>query len=107
MTQGTTKGVPIDTDPTLAANSNNLVCSQAAIKTYVDVTIAGDALPVTATANQILQSQSLAAPVWSTATYPSTAGTVGNVLTSDGTNFVSSPNTGGANQSTVLFLMGG
>ena len=107
MTQGSTKGVPIDTDPTLAANSDQLVCSQKAIKTYVDVTIAGDALPVTATANQVLLSQNLAAPVWSTATYPATAGTIGNVLTSDGTNFVSSPNTGGASVSSVLFLMGG
>ena len=32
--------------------------------------------------------------VASTAQYPDAAGTVGNVLTSDGTNFVSSPNTG-------------
>lgn len=43
----------------------------------------------------------------STASYPDAAGAIGNVITSDGTNFVSSPNTGGANQSTVLFLMGG
>lgn len=43
----------------------------------------------TATAGQVLQSGSSAAPSWSTATYPSTAGTLGNVLESDGTNFVS------------------
>jgi GTP:adenosylcobinamide-phosphate guanylyltransferase len=36
MAQGTTKGVPIDVDPTLAANSDLLVPSQKAIKTYVD-----------------------------------------------------------------------
>lgn len=43
------------------------------------------------TAGQILQSGGGAAdPAYSTATYPSTAGTSGNVLTSDGTNFVSS-----------------
>ncbi len=43
------------------------------------------------TAGQILQSAGNAAPpAYSTATYPSTAGTSGNVLTSDGTNFSSS-----------------
>jgi hypothetical protein len=36
MAQGTTKGVPIDVDPTLAANSDLLVPSQKAIKSYVD-----------------------------------------------------------------------
>lgn len=34
--QGYTSGVPIDTDPTLAADSDLLVASQKAIKTYVD-----------------------------------------------------------------------
>jgi hypothetical protein len=43
MTQGTTKGVPIDVDGTLAANSDSLVASQKATKTYADtkVTIGG------------------------------------------------------------------
>ena len=36
MAQGTTKGVPIDVDPTLAADSDLLVPSQKAIKTYVN-----------------------------------------------------------------------
>ena len=36
MAQGTTKGVPIDIDSTLAADSDLLVPSQKAIKTYVD-----------------------------------------------------------------------
>ena len=40
---------------------------------------------------QVLQSAGNASnPAYSTATYPSTAGTSGNILTSDGTNFVSS-----------------
>ncbi len=43
----------------------------------------------TATAGQILRSGASAAPSWSTATYPATAGTSGNYLKSDGTNFVS------------------
>jgi len=43
----------------------------------------------TATANQILLSGASTTPAWSTATYPATAGTSGNVLTSDGTNWSS------------------
>jgi hypothetical protein len=35
MSQGFTKGVPIDTDVTLSANSNLLVPSQFAVRTYV------------------------------------------------------------------------
>jgi len=51
---------------------------------------AGAILSGTATAGQILRSGANAAPSWSTATYPASAGTLGNVLVSDGTNFVSS-----------------
>src|SRR5665213_1734203 len=47
-------------------------------------------LAATATANQILLSGASGAPSWSTATYPATAGTAGNYLRSDGTNFLSS-----------------
>lgn len=35
MAQGTTKGVPIDIDPNLAANSDLLVPSQKAVVSYV------------------------------------------------------------------------
>lgn len=49
-----------------------------------------------ATAGQILQSGGASAdPSFSIATYPSTAGTATNVLTSDGTNWVSSTAPGG------------
>ena len=41
----------------------------------------------TATAGQIIRSGASTTPTWSTATYPATAGTSGNVLTSDGTNW--------------------
>ncbi len=43
----------------------------------------------TATANQVLLSGASTTPAWSTATYPATAGTSGNVLTSNGTNWTS------------------
>jgi hypothetical protein len=39
MAQGTTKGVPIDIDPLLAADSDLLVPSQKAVKTYADTKI--------------------------------------------------------------------
>lgn len=50
----------------------------------------------TAATGKILQGAGVGvAPTFSTATYPSTAGTIGNVLTSDGTNFTSSAPSGG------------
>ena len=36
MAQGTTRGVPIDTDPLLTADSDLLVPSQKAAKSYID-----------------------------------------------------------------------
>jgi hypothetical protein len=41
MAQGTTKGVPIDTDPLLAADSDLLVPSQKAVKSYVQPKLNG------------------------------------------------------------------
>lgn len=66
----------------------NLTASNGGI--FYSTATAGAILSGTATAGQILRSGSSAAPAWSTATYPATAGTSGNVLTSDGTNFTSS-----------------
>lgn len=57
---------------------------------YSTGTVAG-LLAGTAAAGQMLQSGAAAAPSWSTAVYPSVAGASGNVLTSDGTNIISSP----------------
>src|SRR5574343_497946 len=45
MAQGTTKGIPIDTDATLTANSDGLVASQKAVKSYVDNSVASGSLP--------------------------------------------------------------
>jgi hypothetical protein len=56
---------------------------------FYSTATAGAILSGTATAGQILQSGSSTTPTWSTATYPATAGSSGNVLTSNGTNFVS------------------
>jgi hypothetical protein len=40
MSQGFTKGTPIDTDPTMSLNSDIVVPSQSAVKTYVDTGLA-------------------------------------------------------------------
>lgn len=85
MTQGFTKGVPIDTDPTLGLNSNQVVPSQAAVVTYVTNAVQNTALPSTSTENQILLSNNLAPPEWSTATYPATAAT-GDIIYASATN---------------------
>lgn len=47
MSQGFTKGVPVDTDVNLAADSNLLIPSQHAVKTYVDNQIIGGSGTVT------------------------------------------------------------
>ena len=43
MSQGTTKGIPIDIDDTLANNSDQLVASQKAVKTYMTTALASKA----------------------------------------------------------------
>jgi hypothetical protein len=49
----------------------------------------------TGSSGQVLQSAGAGSnPAYSTATYPSTAGTLGNVLTSDGTNWTSASSSG-------------
>jgi hypothetical protein len=50
MSQGFTKGTPIDTDPTLSLNSDIVVPSQAAVVTYVASQIGTPVTNVTATA---------------------------------------------------------
>jgi len=63
-----------------------------------------DSMEVTAagSAGQLLASAGASAPVWTTATFPTTAGGAGTILRSDGTNWVATtntyPNTTGANQ---------
>jgi len=78
--------------------------------TNANLTAANGAVPYsTATAfafvapgssGQIFMSTGASAPIWSTATFPATAGTSGNILISNGTNYISStslwPNTVGS-----------
>lgn len=67
----------------------------ASTLTQFDVLVGGASNAISSigpgTAGQVLQSAGNAAnPAYSTATYPATAGTSGNVISSNGTNFVSS-----------------
>jgi len=79
MAQGTTKGVPIDKDSTLSNDSDLLVPSQKAVKTYVDSGLSGKQAtltnPVTGTGtnNEIAAFNSTGSTITSltTATYPS------------------------------------
>lgn len=86
---GTLSFVPLS----LGGTNANLTASNGGI--FYSTASAGAILSGTATAGQILQSGASSAPSWSTATYPATAGTSGNVLTSNGTNWISSPASGG------------
>ena len=80
--------VPLD----LGGTNANLTANVGGI--FYSTATAGAILAGTATAGQMLRSGASAAPSWSTATYPATAGTSGNILTSDGTNWISSPSAG-------------
>lgn len=92
----------------MATPCNSLDISQAGLvrfdgtSTFTGVTTTNHDVLVGSTSNgitsvgpgsagQVLRSGGASAdPAYSTATYPATSGTMGNVLTSDGTNFVSS-----------------
>ena len=84
MAQGTTKGVPIDIDPTLSLDSDVLVASQKATKTYADTKapLASPTFTGTATTPAIIVSSEIASTIASfdaskniksldTTTYPS------------------------------------
>ena len=79
MSQGFTRGVAIDTDPTLNANSNQLVPSQAAVVSYVSLLGGGTVLSVGQTFTGGLISVS-GSPITSAGTLAlAVAGTSGGV----------------------------
>ncbi len=76
----------------LFSSANNVVNEIAAVNGGVLVSSATGVPSMLAnpTADRrILMSANAAIPIWSTAQYPATAGTANNVMTSDGTNFLS------------------
>ena len=84
----------------LALGGTNAALTASNGGIFYSTASAGAILAGTATAGQLLMSGASTTPVWSTATYPATAGTTGNVLTSNGTNFVSSAPTNSYSEGT-------
>jgi hypothetical protein len=81
------------TVPVAMANGGTnkvMVASNGAVA-YSDV----DSLELSAvgSAGQLFQSAGAAAPVWTTATFPATAGSAGTILRANGTNWVASTST--------------
>ncbi len=92
ITTGVWNGTSVDLAH--GGTNANLTASNGGI--FYSTATAGAILAGTATAGQIIRSGASTTPSWSTATYPATAGTSGNVLTSDGTNWSSAaPSTSG------------
>lgn len=98
MSQGFTKGTPIDTDPTLSLNSDIVVPSQAAVVAYVASQIGTPVTAVNAT-SPILSSGGTTPNI----SMPAATGSINGYLTSsDWTNF----NTAYTNRITSLTTTG-
>jgi hypothetical protein len=109
MSQGFTRGVPIDTDPTLSLDSDLVVPSQKAVKTYVDTITISTTAGVTITETEIdfgsLPVQGKKFTITQAGVLPASLVSVspsGNVATDrvgddyewDSINFSAKPNTG-------------
>lgn len=78
------------TPVTLAKGGTSAALTASNGGIFYSTATAGAILAGTATAGKMLQSGATAAPTWSTPTYPSTSGTSGKILISDGTNYIAS-----------------
>lgn len=67
--------------------SANLTASAGAV---VYSTASAMGFTAVGSSGQLLSSAGTGTPIWTTSTYPASAGTVGKIIISDGTNFVSS-----------------
>ena len=110
MAQGTTRGVPIDTDPTLAADSDLLVPSQKAIKTYADtkvpqtrsLTINGTAYDLSADRSWTISASATSVNVVSTNTAAGSAASTDYVYLVSGTTTITLPTAvGNTNRYTI------
>jgi hypothetical protein len=101
--QGTTKGVPIDTDPTMAANSNQLVPSQAAVVAYVGSQVSTKVASVSGTLNRITSTGGLNPVIDISASYvgQSSITTLGTITTGVWTGTDVALADGGTNASLV------
>jgi len=99
LAQGTTKGVPIDIDPLLAADSDLLVPSQKAIKTYADtkvpqvrnLTINGTTYNLSADRSWTITASATSVNVVSTNTAAGSAASTDYVYLVSGTTTVTLP----------------
>jgi hypothetical protein len=71
MAQGYTKGIPISTDGTLSTNSDLIIASQKAVKTYVDANIGNTTNSITFTDSAFVDPP----PATFNGSYPVTIGT--------------------------------
>ena len=110
MAQGTTKGVPIDIDPTLAADSDLLVPSQKAIKTYADtkvpqtrsLTINGTSYDLSADRSWTITASATSVNVVSTNTAAGSAASTDYVYLVSGTTTITLPTAvGNTNRYTI------
>jgi hypothetical protein len=110
MAQGTTKGVPIDTDPLLAADSDLLVPSQKAIKTYADtkvpqvrnLTINGTTYNLSADRSWTITASATSVNVVSTNTAAGSAASTDYVYLVSGTTTITLPTpSGNTNRYTI------
>lgn len=83
-------------------SSGNINVVGAGVITVVGTTNTETVQIVSGSSGQILTAVTSGNATWTTATYPSTAGTSGNVLTSDGTNWISSTPGGSSETFTVI-----
>ena len=83
MSQGFTKGTPIDTDPTLSLNSDIVVPSQKAVKSYVDTGLATK-VPSTRTITINGNTQDLSADASWTIAAGGTSATIGATIDGSG-----------------------
>jgi hypothetical protein len=83
MSQGFTKGTPIDTDPTLSLNSDIVVPSQKAVKTYVDGGLSTK-VPTTRTITINGNTQNLSADVSFTIAAGGSSATIGTTIDGSG-----------------------
>ena len=78
MSHGSTKGIPLDTDGTLSNNSDQLVATQKAVKTYVDTSIAASPSG-TVTSVSVVSANGVSASVANATTTPAITVSLGNI----------------------------